>query len=133
MAYTYNRIVTLDELDFNNHVAYEMHLRYAKEAEIQFREDIGITAQSVKDKGLVLNAIHTECRYKKELFLNDRIEVLLDITKIGTSSFTYDFKILKQKDIASYGNTTTIFVNPAKRQKEAIPTEFRKILERYFK
>jgi acyl-CoA thioester hydrolase len=84
--------------------------RYFEEAEHAFLKSRGIVVFDRAQGGWP--RVKVSCEYKRPLLTGDRIEVLLDITRLGASSVTWNFKILTNSgDLAAHGGITTVRVN----------------------
>ena len=56
--------------------------------------------------------VNVSCDYKRPLLAGDRIEVLLEILRVGTSSVTWNFQIVNAVgETAASGSVTTVRVN----------------------
>jgi YbgC/YbaW family acyl-CoA thioester hydrolase len=56
--------------------------------------------------------VKVSCDYKRPLHTGDRIEVLLEVSRVGASSVTWNFEILTDSgDLAAFGSVTTVRVN----------------------
>jgi len=83
---------------------------YAERAEHEFLKSRGVV---VFDRALGgWPRVRVACDYKLPLLTGDRIEVLLAISHIGTSSITWNFEILTTAGAtAATGSMTTVRVN----------------------
>lgn len=86
----------------------------------------------IDDADFLILIVHAEADYKKSLYLGDRYNLSLQVTKIGNSSFelTYSFSDYENKEIAT---VKTVHVVVSKTSKKAIrvPEKLKEQLTRY--
>lgn len=80
--------------------------------------------------GLVVNSA---CDFLQELTYPEVIEVGVAISKIGTSSLTYDLAIFKQgqNEASAQGHFVHVFVERETKKSTPIPHEMRDALQDY--
>jgi len=84
--------------------------RYFEEAEHAFLRSQSVLVFDRAQGGWP--RVKVSCDFKRPLLTGDRIEVLLEISRIGASSVTWNFEILTAAgDLAAFGSVTTVRVN----------------------
>lgn len=84
--------------------------------------------QNGKIVGLV---VETRCSYFSQLAFPDSVEAGIRITKLGTSSVTYEIALFKQSETqaAAQGSFVHVYVDAKTRKPVPLPENWRKILE----
>lgn len=62
--------------------------------------------------------VNVSCDFKKPLLTADRVEVQIDIIRVGVASLTWAFEVIKDGEIAAKGSVTTVRVDHEGRPKE---------------
>lgn len=84
--------------------------RYFEEAEHAFLRSRGVLVFDRSQGGWP--RVKVTCDYKLPLLTGERIEVRLDISRIGASSITWDFEVVNSSgETAALGSVTTVRVN----------------------
>ncbi|MDP2654162.1 MAG: thioesterase family protein [Candidatus Omnitrophota bacterium] len=84
----------------------------------------------LRRKKYFLPIVHAEAGYKAPLFVGDRITVEMTVERLGTTSFTFVYKIFNQKKTL-VGTARTVHVTTDKktRKKIPLPSELRKAVK----
>lgn len=79
--------------------------------------------------------VHAEADYKSSLFVGDEVEVRMELERIGTTSFTWNYFIYKKKDrtLAGTAKTVHVTVDRVTRKKIPIPPHLLEILKKHEK
>ncbi len=109
--------VAFGDTDASGWVHFPNIFKYVETAEHRYLRSVGITVFD-RDAG-GWPRVNVSCDFKKPLMTGDRIEVLLDISKIGAASITWAFEVLDSEGgIAALGGMTTVRVNQLGRPTE---------------
>ena len=85
-------------------------LIYAERAEHDFLTQKGITVFAPEQLGWP--RVKVSCDYKQSLYFQEKIEVKLALEKVGTSSVSWQFEIIKENgSIAAQGGMVAVRVN----------------------
>lgn len=102
--------VAFGDTDASGWMHFPNIFRYFEEAEHAFLKSRGILVFDRAQGGWP--RVKVTCDYKRPLLTGDRIEVLLDIARVGTSSVTWNFQIVNATgETAASGSVTTVRVN----------------------
>jgi acyl-CoA thioester hydrolase len=119
--------VAFGDTDASGWMHFPNVFRYFEEAEHAFLRQNGLLVFDREQGGWP--RVKVSCDYKRPLLTGDRIEVLLNISRIGASSVTWDFEVLTANgDIAAFGKVTTVRVNHEGKPQLISDTE-RAVLE----
>ena len=102
--------VAFGDTDASGWMHFPNIFRYFEEAEHAFLRSRGILVFDRSQGGWP--RVKVSCDFKRPLLTGDRIEVLLEIQRIGASSVTWNFEVLTATgDVAAFGCVTTVRVN----------------------
>jgi acyl-CoA thioester hydrolase len=102
--------VAFGDTDASGWMHFPNIFRYFEEAEHTFLRSRGILVFDRSQGGWP--RVKVSCDFKRPLLTGDRIEVLLEIQRIGASSVTWNFEVLTATgDLAAFGSVTTVRVN----------------------
>lgn len=120
--------VAFGDTDASGWMHFPNIFRYFEEAEHAFLKSRGILVFDRAQGGWP--RVKVSCDYKRPLVTGERIEVLLEISRLGASSITWNFEVLNPSgEIAAFGSVTTVRVNYEGRPL-IISEEERKALEK---
>lgn len=120
--------VAFGDTDASGWMHFPNIFHYFEEAEHAFLRSRGILVFDRAQGGWP--RVKVSCDFKRPLLTGDRIEVLLEIPRIGASSVTWNFEVLTATgDLAAFGSVTTVRVNH-EGKPQIITEEERAKLER---
>ena len=77
-------------------------------------------AELIRHQDFFLPIVHAEADYELPLFVGDLIEVQVTVEKIGTTSFTFAYRLLNAKN-QLVGTARTVHVTMDKKTQKKIP------------
>jgi acyl-CoA thioesterase FadM len=102
--------VAFGDTDASGWMHFPNVFRYFEEAEHAFLKSRGVLVFDRAQGGWP--RVKVSCDFKRPLLTGERIEVLLEIPHVGTSSATWNFEILTSAgDLAAFGSVTTVRVD----------------------
>jgi len=114
--------VAFGDTDASGWMHFPNIFRYFEEAEHAFLRSRGLLVFDRAQGGWP--RVKVSCDYQRPLLTGDRVEVLLEIARIGTSSVTWDFEVLTAAgETAASGSVTTVRVNHQGRPQPIDETE----------
>jgi acyl-CoA thioester hydrolase len=120
--------VAFGDTDASGWMHFPNIFRYVEAAEHAFLRDRGVLVFDRAAGGWP--RVKVSCDYQKPLQCGDHIEVSLAITRVGTSSVTWDFEVANAAgETAAFGSMTTVRVDHTGRT-QAISAAERAALER---
>ena len=120
--------VAFGDTDASGWMHFPNIFRYFEEAEHAFLKSRGILVFDRAQGGWP--RVKVTCDFKRPLVTGDRIEVLLEIARLGASSVTWNFEVLDPSgETAAFGSVTTVRVNQEGRP-QLISEEERNALEK---
>ena len=119
--------VAFGDTDASGWMHFPNIFRFFEEAEHAFLKSRGMLVFDRAQGGWP--RVKVTCDYKRPLLTGDRIEVQLEIARLGASSVTWNFEVLTATgEAAAFGSVTTVRVNHEGRP-QIISDEERKALE----
>ncbi len=102
--------IAFGDTDASGWMHFPNIFRYFEAAEHAFLKSRGVLVFDRAQGGWP--RVKVSCDYKRPLLTGERIEVLLEISRFGASSLTWDFEVLNATgEIAAFGSVTTVRVN----------------------
>ena len=102
--------VAFGDTDASGWMHFPNIFRYFEEAEHAFLKSRGVLVFDRSQGGWP--RVKVSCDFKRPLLTGDRIEVLLEISKIGNSSVVWNFEVITATgELAAHGSVTTVRVN----------------------
>ena len=76
--------------------------------------------------------VHCESDYLKSLIIGDRLEIHVDVSHIGNTSFTVNYNIYKDTGLhVGRAKTVHVTIDSRTRQKIPIPSKLKAVLEKH--
>ncbi len=131
--FTYNREVRTYEVDFQQIVHNAIYFYFFEEARIEYLKNLGFSIKGeISIEGSQFVIVHNEADYVEPARLGDALNILVRISRIGRSSFTYELKIVREDGthICS-GRTTVVTIDKNSGRPKSIPEVLRKTVETF--
>ena len=96
-----------------------------------WRDAFGSYDKALEDHGLDLVVGEANVRYYSPARFDDELDVDLTVEKVGTTSLTTGYDVLRDDDKLAEGRIRHVFVDLGGGGKREIPAPMRTILERY--
>jgi 1,4-dihydroxy-2-naphthoyl-CoA hydrolase len=84
-----------------------------------------------REEKFIFVIVHVEADYYDSLRLGDEIEVHLGVARIGTTSFTLEYKMFRGDHLTGSAKTVHVCIDKETRAKASIPQSFLPSLEQY--
>ena len=125
--YKYETTIKLHETDAAGLLFFSHQFKLMDDAYESLLEKSGFGfAELIRNKDFFLPIIHAEADYKKPLFVGDRIIIEVEVENIGTTSFTFSYKLtVKNHDLVGLGKTVRVTIDKKTRQKIPLPSPLR--------
>lgn len=99
-------------------VYYSNYLVWLEVARAELLRDIGHTYQVMEEEmGLRLMVLEARCRYKSPARYDDLLDIACSVTKLGNSSITFTYKVMRGLDLLAEAETVHVFTDTAGRPK----------------
>lgn len=126
--------VRMHDTDMAGILYFPRQFRFAHDALEDFIESLGMTFETVfRKEKFVFVIVHAEADYLLPLHVGDKLEVHLTVEKIGTTSFTFNYQIFREKILVGTAKTVHVCLDSETRTKIIIPERMKQSLEKYIK
>lgn len=136
--FEFNYIIKAEDINMGNHVGNERAVLFFQYTRTEFLKKFNLNQLNVGDNyGLIQE--ETFVKYKKQLFLNQKIKVVIDKIEVVKLKIIFYFSIyLKDttnipKELVINGYTTMIVFDYEKQKVRRIPEYFKEICLSYNK
>lgn len=125
--------IPFQDIDAAGIVFYAHLFRYTHEAYEQFMSKIGFSlVDIIREKKYLIPLVHAEADYHIALGHGDNVTVLLNVEKIGTSSFTLVYVFMdEQGNDRAIAKTVHVVLNAQDKNKISIPDNWQQGLRAY--
>ena len=128
IAYNTSIRVRYKETDQMGVVYYSNYLVWFEVARAELLRDIGHTYREIEEGlGLRLMVLEVRCRYKSPARYDDLVNIACSVTKLGSSSITFAYKVTRGKDILTEAETVHVFTDTTGKPKR-MPQTLREVL-----
>ncbi|MFZ0591007.1 MAG: thioesterase family protein, partial [Bryobacteraceae bacterium] len=125
-AFVFRTRIRFIDTDASGRIHYTALFRYFESAEIEFLRSIGITYDMKRDA--LFPRVHVECDYLLALGHDDEIAIEVRVGRIGKTSVRFDFRTLKEGDLAAEGHVVVVCMHREKQKAVPLPDEIRRRL-----
>lgn len=129
------RIIRLRDTDAAGVIFFVNYFVFAHETYELFLQEIGYSLKRIiEQESFLLPIVHAESDYHKMINLEDQITIVLNVNRIGISSFAllYDY-FLKNQELVGSVKTVHVCVDKTTLKKRPIPEELLQALKKYEK
>ncbi|MGD8844557.1 MAG: thioesterase family protein [Desulfobacteraceae bacterium] len=95
--------VRSSDLNYANHVGYQNFFSFFQEARIRYLDQFQYSEMEIEGYGMIVG--EANCKYKRELFLNDAIAVACGITEFKSKCFIMGYQLSRDNTLCAEGFT----------------------------
>ncbi len=114
--------VRVSDLNYGNHVGYQNFFSYFQEARIAYLAQFGYSEMDIEGYGMIVG--EANCKYKRELFLNDRIRIACRIKEIKSKLFVMQYRITMDGAACAEGFTKNLCYDYQAKSVVRLPDAF---------
>jgi acyl-CoA thioester hydrolase len=120
--------VWFSDTDAQGVVYYGRYMPYFDHARTEYHRHLGLRFEPTSD--MAMRASNVE--YSAGARFDDLLEVFVRVSKLGTTSVTFDLAAYRVVDdlLMCTANQVLVFID-AERRKTAVPDDYRAIIERF--
>lgn len=118
--------VRFSDLDVLGHVNNAVYLSYFEIARVHYFKYLVGSDWNWKTGGVIL--ARNEIEYYKPVLLTDEPYIEMHASRIGTKSFTLDYKLTVKGELYTTGSSVLVCFNSAENKTIDIPVDLRKAL-----
>lgn len=121
--FVHSMTVRVNDLNYANHVGYQHYLTYFQEARLAYLNHLGFSELDIDGCGMMI--AEAVCRYKRELFLNDAIEVGCRVSLLRSKGFRVEYAIARDGLLCAEGHTDCLCYDGGAKKVVKLPEVFR--------
>lgn len=131
MPFTLRSRIRFVDTDFSTRIHYSALFRHFEIAETEFLRSLGVDYFRWFAMGLSLPRVHVEADYLAVLTFEDEIDIEVRVERLGTSSLTLAFRVVKctSGEEAARGRLVGVCINVQSGKSTPIPPDIRQALE----
>src|SRR5690348_15031478 len=107
------------DTDASGRIHYTAMFRYFESAEIEFLRTLGISYDPRLP--IAFPRAHVECDYRLALGHDDQIDIEVRVAKVGTSSVRFEFRTLKNDQVAADGAVVVVCMDRSTGKATELP------------
>ena len=119
-----------EDLNYGNHVGNERALLFFQWTRESFLRQNNLSETNIGD-GSGFIQVEATVQYKKQLFLDQKIEVRITKIEIKGLKIIFEYEIYSGKDLAITGTATVLAYNYEELKIKKIPANFKELIEKY--
>ena len=119
-----------EDLNYGNHVGNERALLFFQWTRESFLRQNNLSETNIGD-GSGFIQVEATVQYKKQLFLDQKIEVRITKIEIKGLKIIFEYEIYSGKELAITGTATVLAYNYEEQKIKKIPANFKELIEKY--
>lgn len=119
-----------EDLNYGNHVGNERALLFFQWTRESFLRQNNLSETNIGD-GSGFIQVEATVQYKKQLFLDQKIEVRITKIEIKGLKIIFEYEIYTGKELAITGTATVLAYNYEEQKIKKIPAKFKEIVKKY--
>ena len=128
--FKFNYTIKQEDLNYGNHVGNERALLFFQWTRESFLRQNNLSESNIGD-GSGFIQVEATVQYKKQLFLNQKIEVRITKIEIKGLKIIFEHEIYSEQDLAITGTATVLAYNYEEQKVKKVPATFKEIVEKY--
>ena len=128
--FTFYYTIKQEDLNYGNHVGNERALLFFQWTRESFLRQNNLSETNIGD-GSGFIQVEATVQYKKQLFLNQKIEVRITKIEIKGLKIIFEYEIYTGKELAITGTATVLAYNYEEQKIKKIPANFKEIVKKY--
>ena len=128
--FTFYYTTKQEDLNYGNHVGNERALLFFQWTRESFLRQNNLSETNIGD-GSGFIQVEATVQYKKQLFLDQKIEVRITKIEIKGLKIIFEYEIYTGKELAITGTATVLAYNYEEQKIKKIPAKFKEIVKKY--
>ena len=128
--FTFYYTIKQEDLNYGNHVGNERALLFFQWTRESFLRQNNLSETNIGD-GSGFIQVEATVQYKKQLFLDQKIEVRITKIEIKGLKIIFEYEIYTGKELAITGTATVLAYNYEEQKIKKIPNNFKEIVKKY--
>ncbi len=132
MAFHWRSRIRIVDTDVSTRIHYSALFRHFEAAETEFLRSLDLAYSRWFERGYSLPRVHVEADYLTPLVFDDEIDVEVRVERVGDSSVTLGFRVIKIEsgEEAARGRIVGVCIDINSGKSTQIPADIREALER---
>ena len=133
IMYVYKTVIKLHDTDAAGILFFSHQFEIVHDAYESLLDKLGVGFPIlIRKKNYFLPIVHAESDYKAPLFVGDRLTVEVRLANLGTTSFTFAYRLLnEQRQVVGTARTVHVTVSKKTKKKIPLPAEMRRAIEKF--
>ena len=121
------------QIDFAAHVSNIVYIQWMEIGRLKLLEAVGMpVAELTGSSGIIPTLTETTIRYRKQLFLGDRVRIEVWLSRLKHASAVMEFRFYNQQDeLTASGSQTGLFIDAATFRPHRITEAQRAVFAEY--
>jgi esterase len=128
--FTFYYTIKQEDLNYGNHVGNERALLFFQWTRESFLRQNNLSETNIGD-GSGFIQVEATVQYKRQLFLDQKIEVRITKIEIKGLKIIFEYEIYTGKELAITGTATVLAYNYEEQKIKKIPAKFKEIVKKY--
>lgn len=128
MSFFFPSRIRFVDTDASGRIHYSALFRHLEAAEMEFLRHLGIPYSASETAQVSFPRVHVEADYHAALCADDPIEIAVFVDRIGNSSYTLAFRVLRGETEAARAKIVIASMNRSTGQSCALPPPVREAL-----
>ena len=128
--FTFYYTIKQEDLNYGNHGGNERALLFFQWTRESFLRQNNLSETNIGD-GSGFIQVEATVQYKKQLFLDQKIEVRITKIEIKGLKIIFEYEIYTGKELAITGTATVLAYNYEEQKIKKIPAKFKEIVKKY--
>lgn len=103
--------VSIRDINYGNHLDHLSLIGYLHEARVQFIRTRGFNENNVDGLHSHLVVVELQCKYKKESFYGDTLNVTLSTTPKSMFKLLFNYTVTRENIVVATAEITVAFIN----------------------
>jgi 1,4-dihydroxy-2-naphthoyl-CoA hydrolase len=129
--FTHHTRIYLHHTDAAGRLFFANQFYLIYEAKEMFFETLGLSVEAMlNDPQLTFPLVHAESDFKGMLITGDEVDITVKVEKIGNTSVTFAYTIMKKDVLVGTAKTVSVVVDKRTQQKQPVPAHWRAKLQK---
>jgi acyl-CoA thioester hydrolase len=108
----YEQTVYSYQIDYVGHLSNIIYIEWMEIGRTILLEKIGLPLKKLEAKGIAPILVETSIRYKKALYISEKVKIEIWISELREASAIMQFKFYNSKgELAAYGSQRGLFIH----------------------
>ncbi len=121
--------VRINDLNYADHVGHQHYFSFFQESRAAYLKQFGCTEMNIGGLSTIMS--EANCKYKLQLFLNERVQVACRVSELRPKRFTMVYEIKKNNTACAAGLTISYCYNYQSNKIVNLPDEFVRAVQEF--